>query len=93
MVAANTVPFAALRNGEEFIFEYYPETVFIKGKPEKAPDQVDLSSAPNFLRTVAEKHNKVVMHIKGSPNQYGFCSPNTRVVRADERRIGVFSWN
>ena len=87
MVAENAVPFASLRNGEEFVFEYHPETVFVKGKPESAPDQVDLSSAPDILRAVAEKHNRVVMHVKGSPRQYGFCSPSTRVVRADERRI------
>ena len=94
MVAENAVPFADLRNGEEFVFEYYPETVFVKGKPENAPDQVDISSIPDILRSIAEKHNKVVMHIKGNPQQYGFCSQSTRVVRADERRIyGVVSWN
>lgn len=94
MEANNATIFAALREGEEFVFEYDPFVVFVKGKPESAPESLDISSVPDFLQEAAMRHNRVVMHVKNEPTRYGFCSPNTRVVRADQRRVyGYFSWN
>lgn len=96
MAAPNAVAFSELRHGEEFVFESQPGTVFVKRKPDGAPERLDMNLAelPAAYALAIQKHNHVCMHIKGMPQQYGFCSPNVRVVRADERRIyGVFSWN
>lgn len=96
MAAKNAVAFSALREGEEFVFEQQPETIFVKRKPEGAPERLDINLAevPADYAPSIQRHNQVCIHIKGMPQQYGFCSPGVRVVRADERRIyGVFSWN
>ena len=96
MAAKNAVAFSQLREGEEFVFEQQPDLIFVKRKPDGAPDklEINLAEVPSSYASALQRHNRVSMHIKGAPQQYGFCSPNVRVVRADERRIyGVFSWN